>query len=228
VVETPLLIACFAFFFMSIVVHEVAHGWVALRCGDPTARDLGRLRFNPLLHIDPFFSILLPILTYWGAGFFFGGAKPVPVNPARFRHPRRDEFLVSAAGPASNFLIAGVFAALMHVPFFGGRDPDNAATVLMGVTVILNLLLGVFNLIPIPPLDGSHILAVFLPRAVGNAYRRIGFLGILILLVIIYQGTGVWDFLLRVMLTMWEALGLEPQLFGGVWSRFQDLRSSIF
>jgi len=228
VLEPVLLITCFLFFFLSIVIHEVAHGWVALRCGDPTARDLGRLSFNPLVHIDPFLTVLLPLLTYWGMGVFFGGAKPVPVNPANLRRGEWDNLKVTAAGPLSNFLLAGLFGLLMHVPAFGARDPDNAGTILLGMTVILNLLLGFFNLIPIPPLDGSHILAFFLPPAARRAYRSLGFMGMVILLVILYRVPEVWNFLLTLMQGVWRGLGLEPRLFVDVIRHFQALGDAVF
>ena len=122
------LIVRIPMFMLAVLVHEVAHGWVAYRCGDPTARDLGRLSFNPATHVDPFFSILCPILCYWTLGFPFGGAKPVPVVTRNFRHPRIDDIKVTAAGPAANFLIAGAFALLMHLPIFGEKSAQNPVT----------------------------------------------------------------------------------------------------
>ena len=178
-----------------MIVHEVAHGWMALRLGDPTARDKGRITFNPIPHIDPVGSILLPaILVMTGATFFLAWAKPVPVNSANFKNPRRDDILVSAIGPISNLVVALfcvlVFAAVYHVVQTGDHDGTTmigyAAEValnMLSVGVPLNIVLALFNLIPVPPLDGSHILASLLPDRLAAAYRQIGFMGILVLLV---------------------------------------------
>ncbi len=179
----------------SVIVHEVAHGWMALRLGDPTARDAGRITFNPLPHIDPVGSVLLPaVLVMTGASFFLAWAKPVPVNPAYFKHPRRDDILVSAIGPISNLVVAFfcaiAFAALYHVVQAGSQDPSTAAGYaaeaglnMLAVGIPINVVLALFNLLPVPPLDGSHILASLLPERAAHAYRQIGFMGILLLLL---------------------------------------------
>lgn len=179
----------------SVIVHEVAHGWMALRLGDPTARDAGRITFNPLPHIDPVGSVLLPaVLVMTGASFFLAWAKPVPVNSSYFRNPRRDNILVSAIGPISNLVVALfcviAFAALYHIVQAGSIDADTmpgyAAEValnMLSVGIPINVVLALFNLLPVPPLDGSHILASLLPERLANGYRQIGFMGILIFLL---------------------------------------------
>ncbi len=180
----------------SIVVHEVAHGLTALRLGDPTARDLGRLTLNPIPHIDLFGSIIIPLMSYIAAGtVYIAWAKPVPVNSSYFQNVRRDDILVSAAGPASNLVVAFGCAVLYVAArkLFGSVDvlPDGVekttleflyAMFLTGIT--LNVFLAVFNLIPIPPLDGSHVLASLLPEEIGHRYRQIGFFGIVAVILL--------------------------------------------
>ena len=180
----------------SMVAHEYAHGWAALRQGDTTAWQLGRLTWNPLRHIDPFMTVLMPLMTWYGSngGFMFGGAKPVPVNPRNYRHFRRGDILVSLAGVAVNFVLALV--AAMLVPVFGhlGRAvPALANTcsilqVMMVFGVQINLLLVAFNLLPIPPLDGSHVMKYLLPPRLSLAYQRIGAYGFLVLVLFLTVG----------------------------------------
>ena len=182
---------------LSVILHEVAHGWMALRLGDPTARDAGRLTFNPLPHIDPVGSIIVPaLIMFSGASFFLAWAKPVPVDPSNFRHPRRDDILVSAIGPVSNIVLAFVCAVI-----FGGTlnllspDADNTVTAasffsgvflnMLYVGIPMNIGLAVFNMIPIPPLDGSHVLASLLPQKFADAYRRVGMAGIFVLILLL-------------------------------------------
>jgi Zn-dependent protease len=158
----PSVLITFPVFVLSIVVHECAHGLAALWNGDPTARERGRLTLNPLPHVDPVGSILLPgLLLLTRAPFLFGWAKPVPVDISRLRHPINDQLKVALAGPASNLLLALVFAALARVaPEQGFWAPLRA----MGYAgVVWNCALALFNLIPIPPLDGSWVLMRFLP-----------------------------------------------------------------
>lgn len=178
----------------SVIVHEIAHGWVAMKLGDPTARDMGRLTLNPLPHLDLFGSIIFPLMSLVAAGsVFLAWAKPVPVNPANFSRPRRDDMIVSFAGPASNILLAGACTAAFVViaavaKSSVGIDEHGMSGVLVFILtmlyggVYLNIILALFNLIPIPPLDGSHILASFLPPQAALAYRRIGFFGIIAIL----------------------------------------------
>ncbi|MFH0806433.1 MAG: site-2 protease family protein [Candidatus Brennerbacteria bacterium] len=176
----------------SVVIHEVSHGVVAERLGDPTARLAGRLTLNPLKHLDPFGSVLLPLmLSLLPGGVIFGWAKPVPYDPRNLRHPGRDAALVAAAGPVSNLLIALVFGLLFR---FFAPGPGEAAVVgelfpsLLAQIVIVNVWLAVFNLVPIPPLDGSKVLFWFLPQ---SAYEFRAFLeryGFFILLFFIFFG----------------------------------------
>ena len=191
-----LINVCYWFAFAySIILHEVAHGWVAKRCGDPTAEIAGRITLDPIPHIDPIMSILMPIVTYMTAGFAFGGAKPVPVNPYNFRNLELDDLKVSVAGVAVNFLIAAGCAATLHV-----WEPGTINYVLFSRIAILNLVLGIFNLVPIPPLDGSHVMRLFLSkidRGVADAYESIGRFGFIIIML----GMGVLSPIIRTVLT---------------------------
>ncbi|MDE2182119.1 MAG: site-2 protease family protein [Alphaproteobacteria bacterium] len=157
---------------LAITLHEAAHAWVAAACGDDTARQLGRVSFNPLRHIDPVGTILLPgFLFAVNAPFLFGWAKPVPVAWSRLRHPRRDMMLVAAAGPAANFVLAALSAVAVQIV------PDGAGPWLadaLGASVQLNLILGVLNLIPVPPLDGSKVVAGLLPEPWAQRYLGFG------------------------------------------------------
>lgn len=160
--------------FFSVIFHEYMHGYIALRCGDPTAKYAGRLTFNPIPHIDIFGTIIVPIMLIMsGSGFLIGWAKPVPVNPSNFRNPVVDSVKVSAAGPLSNFALALGFSILTIIIgiFFPSLLYKIEFTLRWGI--IINLYLGVFNLIPIPPLDGSHILMYFLPYNMKIAYSKI-------------------------------------------------------
>jgi Zn-dependent protease len=175
---------------LSVTIHEVAHGWVALQFGDTTARDLGRLTLNPLPHIDLFMTILLPaMLLISGTGFLFGGAKPVPVAFHRLRHPWRDMMLVSLAGPGSNFLLAVFFYFLLGVLLMQGvYEPSQRLPLVLHSALQLNLLLAIFNLVPIPPLDGSRVMAWLLPEGIRPSYLAIERFGLLILIGLIFFG----------------------------------------
>ena len=168
----------------SIIVHEVAHGYVALLNGDPTARIMGRITLNPGPHIDPVGTILLPgILLLTHAGLLFGWAKPVPVNPLNFRNYRWGEITVSAAGPLSNLALAVVFAYLLRL---GLGNVGVMKMAYFGVTI--NIFLALFNLIPIPPLDGSHILAILLPPELQRLYHHLDQVGFILILILFYTG----------------------------------------
>ncbi len=171
----------------SITSHEAAHGFVADRLGDPTARERGRLTLNPVPHIDLFFTILLPLfLVISHAGVIFGGAKPVPVSVSRLRHPRRDWALVGAAGPAMNLLIAvGLTVLLSAATVLGLASQSSSLVEILAVGIFLNVLLAVFNLIPIPPLDGSRVVQYALSGEALDLYRRIEQFGLLIILALV-------------------------------------------
>jgi len=168
----------------SVIIHEVAHGYVALLNGDPTARMLGRITLNPAPHIDPVGTIILPLLLLIShAGIIFGWAKPVPVNPLNYRNYRWGEFAVSAAGPVSNLVLAAIFSIMLRM---GLANPGLMKLAYFGVSI--NIFLALFNLIPIPPLDGSHILALFLPRELARLYDHLQPVGFVLILILFYTG----------------------------------------
>jgi Zn-dependent protease len=156
---------------LSVVIHEMAHGYAANWLGDPTARLQGRLSANPLVHLDPFMSVILPgILVATGSPILFGAAKPVPYNPYNFTNQKWGEAIVAAAGPAANIFIALVFAGLIRLS--GVVPLSDTFIVLAFQVIVLNIFLAFFNLVPIPPLDGSKILPKFLPFALEMKYNR--------------------------------------------------------
>jgi Zn-dependent protease len=189
----------------SVIAHEIAHGYAALKQGDTTALMLGRLTWNPIKHIDPFMTILLPALLFatTGGRVMLGGAKPVPVNPSNYRNHKRGDIIVSLAGVFVNLLIAlGAVILFVVVGLVGRAAPATASPlafvqVMMRVAVELNLLLLAFNLIPIPPLDGSHVLKYVLPPAWAIRYQQIGPLGIILLIVLLQSGGGVLNTWMR-------------------------------
>ncbi len=168
----------------SIIIHEVAHGYVALLNGDPTAKIMGRITLNPVPHIDPIGTVLLPLLLLFsGSRLLFGWARPVPVNPMNFRNHRWGEISVSAAGPLSNLALATVFAALLKL---WGGNPGFTFLAYYGCSI--NIFLALFNLIPIPPLDGSHIVATLLPPELLRLYRYLEPVGFVLILILFYTG----------------------------------------
>ncbi|MEM7466484.1 MAG: site-2 protease family protein [Pseudomonadota bacterium] len=192
----------------AITVHEVAHGWVANRCGDSTAADLGRLSLNPIKHVDPLGSLLVPFGLYCcsliiGAPpFFFGWAKPVPIQSDNFSHPRRDIALVAVAGPGANLLMLIAWCVFLHVLRINGAS--GSLLYMCYVGIMLNATIMVINLLPIPPLDGSRILTSAMPARAGKFFNRLepfGMLGIVALLAILIS-TNVLDFLLNPILRL--------------------------
>ncbi len=171
-----------------MVAHEYAHGYAALKQGDTTALQLGRLTWNPLKHIDPFMTVIMPLVLYLSAGMLFGGAKPVPVDPRNYRHHVRGDIIVSLAGIFVNLCLAVICTVvIIGLGALGKAVPSIVSTVaivqaMMYVAVGINLLLAFFNLLPVPPLDGSHVFKYLLSPAWALRYERIGFLGIVILL----------------------------------------------
>ena len=197
----------------SIVAHEYAHAEAAYRQGDMTAYMLGRLTLNPLKHIDPFLTIILPIMLIAVGGPAFGGAKPVPVNPRNYRNYRRGEIIVSLAGIATNLVLFLVSAVAYVIVGLIGRNVA-ALTGSFGVLqsmlyfgMWVNLLLAFFNLIPLPPLDGSHVLKLLLPPAAGMQYRQLYALGFIPIMLVVWLLPGVVDAFL------WPA----HQLMGVAW-----------
>jgi Zn-dependent protease len=186
--ETAFVIA---FLVISLSLHEVAHGWVALKCGDPTARDLGRLSLNPIVHIDPIWTIVIPAFTYMTSGMLFGGAKPVPVDFRRLRHPLRSMALVAAAGPLTNLILAALFLLAWKVAVWGGvyESTDLLPRVLEGC-LAFNAILFVFNLIPIPPLDGSRIMTWLLPAGLREPYASLERFGMFLIIALLFFVPG--------------------------------------
>lgn len=183
---------------ISVIIHEIAHGWVANKLGDPTARLEGRLSLNPLKHIDPFGSVVLPLfLLLSGSGFVFGWAKPVPVDERYFKRPTRDNLLVSSAGIAANILLAALCGTCIRLL---GRFDANVLTMLLAsflfILMLVNLILAAFNLIPVPPLDGSKIFLGWIDKPWAQNYLhspRAALLGIgiiFIVLPLLFQALG--------------------------------------
>jgi Zn-dependent protease len=209
-------------FLFAISVHESAHAWTASRCGDPTARLLGRVSLNPIRHIDLFGTIILPLVAAISGIPLLGWAKPTPVDPRNFRNPMLDDILTSVAGPVSNFIVAtgallvlgalslssaAGHAAVTQLPSsFYGAPSDSVLTpvaMLLYALMIINVVLAVFNLIPVPPLDGSHVLRHFLPESVRMVYDRIGFFA---LLALVYLGGGLLSGLIRPFLSFYNSM----------------------
>jgi Zn-dependent protease len=194
-------------FLFAISVHESAHAWMANRCGDPTARMLGRITLNPVMHIDPIGTIVMPLIALVTGFPVIGWAKPTPVDPRNFKNPVTDDIMTAVVGPISNFLVASCTVVVMFViaktsaeggflvrnmaQFGAGYAHVGGPSFLVPLTLFLydlmliNIVLGVFNLIPVPPLDGSHVLRHFLSDSVRRAYDTVGMFG---LLALVYLG----------------------------------------
>jgi Zn-dependent protease len=183
----------FIVLLFSLTVHESAHAWTADRLGDPTARMLGRVSLNPLVHADPIGTILFPLIAMVSGAPLIGWAKPVPVNMRHLRHPRRDYVLVAGAGPASNLLLAlaaSIASLLLPVSPQSIGEPNLTAPLaaLLGQLLRLNVLLAVFNMVPIPPLDGGNVLAGLLPRSLAAPFNQLRPYGFLLLYALIFTG----------------------------------------
>jgi Zn-dependent protease len=174
---------------IAIVFHEVAHGLVARKLGDTTAERKGRLSLNPIRHIDPFGTVVLPMLLAISHAPVFGWAKPVPVNYRRLNNPRRDMVLVALAGPCMNLLLALVGTAILSVTIiaFGGAQAGAAAFVAANALnfVLINIFLAVFNLLPVPPFDGGHVVEGLLPRPLATRFRKAGRYSLLVLVALL-------------------------------------------
>jgi Zn-dependent protease len=185
-----LLIPCL---IVAIVFHEVAHGYAALLLGDPTAREKRRLSLNPIRHVDPVGTLLVPGALALFGGPVFGWAKPVPVNFSRLDHPRLGMMLVAAAGPATNFVLAALGAIALGL-YAGAAAPSAAGEWVSGffyLFIMINVFLGLFNLLPIPPFDGSHIVEGLLPRSMAVQYAKLRQLGMLLFILLI---AATWAF----------------------------------
>jgi len=196
------IIFSIAVLIMSVVIHEVSHGYVANMLGDITAKMAGRLTLNPIKHLDPVGSFLVPLLTYMTGGFIFGWARPVPYNPYNLRAGKWGPALVGIAGPASNLLVAVIFGLLIRF----SEVLDIASPAFLGIAsivVLINILLAVFNLIPVPPLDGSKVLFALLPyhmRGVQDFLERYWF--IFVIFIILF----FWRFLLPVVFGLFKLI----------------------
>ena len=194
----------------SAILHEIAHGYVAERLGDPTARLMGRLTLDPRPHIDPFLSILLPLLLLISPSpIIFGGAKPVPVDPFNLKEGRKDIALVSLAGPMTNVILAIIAAILLHLLFAGGSLVNPSLVEIILLTIVrINVLLAIFNLLPIPPLDGSKIFALILPEKTADSYLSLGSMGTFLLLFLLLIPIGPFSLQSIIFSLYTSALGL--------------------
>jgi Zn-dependent protease len=196
-INVPELLISFLVLIFSLTVHEAAHAWTASRLGDDTARRLGRVSLNPLVHIDPFGTILLPLIAMVSHVPILGWAKPTPVSPRNLRQPRRDGILVTAAGPFSNLCIAvAASLALRAIPapsgVAEGVDVSSPLMMIATVAVDLNLLLALFNMLPVPPLDGGRVVAGLLPPRLAIRYNSLGQYGFLIIYALMLTGV-LWS-----------------------------------
>lgn len=198
----------FGVLLLSLTIHEAAHAWSADKLGDPTARLLGRVSLNPLVHIDWIGTVLLPIIAVVSRFPLIGWAKPVPVNLGNLRHPRRDFMIVAAAGPISNFLQAFAAAAVLRTVWDGaiGDEGPGVLVTFLFYAVQVNLLLAFFNLIPIPPLDGGNVLLGLLPPNLAAVLDQVRQVGFLILYALMLTGiVSAWimpptNFLMRILI----------------------------
>jgi Zn-dependent protease len=186
----------------AITLHEAAHGWVASKLGDPTARQLGRITMNPIKHIDPVGTIAVPLVLVMLSGFIIGWAKPVPVDPRHFKQPLLDMALVALAGPVSNFLMAAGWALLITISTTLLADSSMAIhlTHMGQAGMTINLILMVLNLMPIPPLDGGRVIAGVMPKQMAMSFMRIEPYGMWIILALLVSGVLgkiLWPIVLR-------------------------------
>ena len=184
----------------AVTVHEVAHGWVASQFGDQTAKSLGRLTLNPIKHIDPVGTILVPVIMFYTSGFIFGWAKPVPVDWRNLGHPRRDMALVAIAGPAANFLMILFWAVLAKIITLLGADPNNLAQLILimcGIGITINIVLMILNLFPLLPLDGGRVMTAILPPNLAIPFSRLEPYGLIILVLLLFSGI-LWKILLPI------------------------------
>jgi Zn-dependent protease len=213
-VQSFILIAPVLLF--SMVAHEYAHGYAALKNGDATAYQLGRLTWNPAKHIDPFMTIVLPLLLFLANAPIFGGAKPVPVNPRNYRNFKKGDIIVSLAGVTTNLIIAILCVPVIMLVYVIGslspalQGPASIFQLMLVFGIQINVILASFNLIPLPPLDGSHVMKYLLPPAWSLSYQRLGRYGLILLFLLISFG--------RPLLNLWfaPAFGMISALQGSI------------
>lgn len=212
---------------LAVSLHEAAHAWMADKKGDPTSRLMGRLTFNPLKHIDPIGTILVPTLMIVFTGFAFGWAKPVPVDARNLRNPKKDMMWVALAGPASNFLMAFLWAVFLHISviFVDSRSAISLFFLLMPVAgITINVILGVLNLLPIPPLDGGRILSGMLSAKVSLQYNKIEPYGFFIIIALMLTGLLsyiIFPVISLVLFILSSVSGLEMEVFYRLLSAIQ-------
>jgi len=201
----------FVIFIIFATFHEYAHAWVAYRCGDPTAKQNGRISLNPIVHIDLFWTIIMPIMLLLSTDgrFAIGSAKPVPVNPSLFRNPRRDIVLVGLAGPSTNAIWALLLIGLMKL-WVNSFSPYSSVFkpiyILMYICMSTNVMLLLFNMLPIPPLDGSRIIEALLPNRYAYYYEKIGPYMFILLIVLMYFGLfgRLFNFVLNIIIYIFK------------------------
>ena len=200
------LIVLYVVLLFSCCVHEFAHAWTANMCGDDTALLAGRMTLNPVVHIDPIGTIVLPLLmVVSGTNLLFGWAKPVPVNPRRFHNYRRDDIIVSISGIVSNLVIALLAATLLRTIYTVGGFPGAGPVVfILRYLMVINVVLGVFNMVPIPPLDGSRVLYHYLPTQTAWQFQKLERYGFIIL--ILFLMTGVFRLIITIPMQIFYAI----------------------
>jgi Zn-dependent protease len=186
--DLNVIIVLFVVLILSLSFHEAAHAWTADKLGDPTARHLGRLTLNPLSHIDWIGTVLFPLIAIFSGLPLLGWAKPVPVNPHNLRAPRRDFAIVALAGPVSNIILAVGAATILKTLMAADMAPLSLGIMVLARTVSLNVLLAVFNLLPVPPLDGGNVLKGLVPEGVARALDALAPFGFLILYALMFSG----------------------------------------
>ena len=189
----------------SVIIHEISHGFAAYALGDKTAKEAGRLTLNPLKHIDPFGSIILPLALFvLQSPVMFGWAKPVPFDPRNLKNPKKDSGLIGLAGPVSNYLVAIVFAIILKLAVTFGLSSGGALAIFLNIIILVNIVLATFNLVPLPPLDGSKILFAILPRGTEKFQMLLDRYGFFILLFFIFFG---FQLLVPLILSIYHLFG---------------------